>query len=317
MERNRLAAMAAGVAVVAGLAGCAQSDQVASIDRDGASPVVDPIAAQARAADEYVACLTGAGIPVETDPTGDGQTYVFIVPEGDHLMSGGGGPTGVSGEEPAWMLEMAAKYDPTLANPEAYSASGAPVPDIEPYLIIGQTDFTEDFRACLETSGYTEPVNYPDPEAEVAAKQSYLQATLDWIDCARSNGYPNIDDPLPVKADEWQTEPMAVLDADMSQQALRELLAVCPNFDEAAQADQDQAVYALGAGPDEEDLAKAMDEHPYSQPNIGFDLPGLDGDARPGKPTDPPEDHGVYALFEILREARAAYQEANPNPYCC
>jgi hypothetical protein len=186
------------------------------------------------------------------------------------------------------------------------------------YLIIGQTDFTEQFRGCLASSGYTQPENYPDPDQEVANKEAYLQATLDWIDCARKNGYPDIKDPLPVKADEYETEPRAVLPADMTEQALRDLLAVCPNFDEPAYAAYMEAFNALEY--DErtpEKLAEIEELYPWSAPNIGFDLPGLDGDYRPGRPTDAPAEHPVYALFDILREKRAAYDEAHPDPHCC
>jgi hypothetical protein len=124
-------------------------------------------------------------------------------------------------------------------------------------LIVGATDHTETFRACVEESGYTEPVFQADPAEEIKEKQAILSVTVAWAKCARENGYPDLADPLPAVADQWVTTPTAVLPAETTPEDLAGLLAECP-------ADAESEYYDGG---------------PVSA-EIGFDVPGFRGDFR-------------------------------------
>jgi hypothetical protein len=123
-------------------------------------------------------------------------------------------------------------------------------------------------------------------DQEIGAKQSYLQATLDWIACARDNGYPDIAAPFPVKADDYATEPMAVLPTTMTEQEPRALLAVCPNFDQSGWDNYYAALKELGPDYTQEQRDEVAREYPVGEPNTGFDAPGLNGDHRPGTQTE-------------------------------
>jgi hypothetical protein len=217
------------------------------------------------------------------------------------------------------MLEAAGEYDPYLAAWVEAGPDGPPAPVDEsveppPYLITMDGDRTRDFVACLGSSGYHSPTNYPpDPDEEVAAKEEYLEPTIKWIECARRNGYPDLKDPLPVKADEFATEPTAVLPADITEQALRDVLANCPAFDEAAWLAHEQAMAEIGRDATLDQVEEVFAKHPLGDPNIGFDVPGADGDHRPGRPTDAPYPDSVIRGYEILREARDQFYEKYPE----
>jgi hypothetical protein len=317
-------AVALAVAGTGGLAGCTQAeDEVATLatgsPTNGAESSLtraEEIAAQARAAEDFVACLAEVDISAFTEPDVDpdapGQLWVQFDIAGDYIASLSGG-LGV-GEQPDWMLEMAAEYDPRIAVIMDERAGGpSPAPGWEdqegqPFLIIGATDRTEDFVQCLDSSGYTEPFNYPpEPADEIAVKQANLAATLPWIECARANGYPDMKDPLPVQADEWQTDQVAVLPADISEAALRALLEACPSFDEAAWLAHDQAMADLGPNPTSDQVAEVDAKYPQTGAMIGFDVPGADGDSRPGRPTDAPYPDSVIRGYEIIREEKDRY----------
>ncbi|MDR2566206.1 MAG: hypothetical protein LBC97_09175 [Bifidobacteriaceae bacterium] len=338
MLRRRLTTAALSASLLVGvvtLAACTgEDDGVATLDRGGeattgagggASPAVDTrtqaelIADQARSANDLVTCLVAADIPAVTEPySDDGQLHVWLAIEEDHIASFGGGAAIMDGI-PDWMLDLAAKYDPSMELIKEAQAGGSPTAwptgEVPPYLIIGQQDRTEDLRRCLDSSGYTEPVNYPTPDREVAIKQVDLEATLPWIECARANGYPDLEDPVPVKADEWQTEPTAVLPADITEQEFRALLAVCPVFDEAAWLAHDQAVAELGDNPTDEQLLEIDAQYPLGYPSIGFDVPGVDGRLHSGPETNTPVPDNVVRAFEIMREERDRYFDAHPDLY--
>ena len=320
------------VGVVAAGAACDDGEGVASLGEDTAVTTGDLIAEQARGAEDLVNCLAGVGIEANLDPWGDGQFYVQPVFDEVYLLGWGGTSPGLPDGLTDSIVELASKDDPMIASQydpirfpqeEPWNQASpseedivAALSEIPPYLIVGQQDRTAEWAQCLESSGYADPVNYPDPDQEVANKQAYLQPTLDWIACAREHGYPEIEDPFPVKADEYQTDPTAVLPIDMTGDQLRALLEVCPNFDQAAYDAWQADLLALGTDYTAEQYEEVMGRYPVG-PNIGLDAPGLDGDHRPGVETDAPESANAMVLFEILREKREAWEAANPNPYCC
>ncbi|MDR3359321.1 MAG: hypothetical protein LBO20_01415, partial [Bifidobacteriaceae bacterium] len=312
LKSMAVASAVAAMAAMVGLAGCAggQDEEVATLESGQApTPTEDAIADQARGARDLLACLEQIGVPAEIDdPLGDGQLYVNLMIEDDYLVSWGEYTNGVPAGISESMLEMAAKYDPPLLEQFGPNAPPSPSEDPDPsavpaYLIWGTEDRTQEWRGCLDSSGYTEPVNYPDPEAEVATKEANIKATLPWIACARQNGYPEMKDPLPVKADDWETEPMALLPADISEQQLADLIAACPVVDLEVKAQREAALAELGPDAPPDQVAAVWEEFPVEGPIIGIDLPGLDGDMRPGRPTDAPVDERIPKLFNMIREA--------------
>ncbi|MDR1118768.1 MAG: hypothetical protein LBL01_05675 [Bifidobacteriaceae bacterium] len=192
-------------------------------------------------------------------------------------------------------------------------------PTSPPYLIVGDQDYTEEFAKCLESSGYTEPEYTMDPADELNQKQIQLEATNKWVKCARENGYPNMkDSPAPV-ADDNQTQPIALLPADITEPELRTLLENCPNFNPEQQALMDAETEKLNM--DQVSIPEMMDAYikiakqfpDAIQPNIGFDAPGYNGDwSQPISEDDmtEAERERLNKLQEILWEPMNEYYEA-------
>ncbi|MDR2565761.1 MAG: hypothetical protein LBC97_06815 [Bifidobacteriaceae bacterium] len=315
--RMSTAALSAGVLIgVVALAGCSDSEDVPTLDQSGGTGgQAEVIAAQARSAEDLVDCLAAAEILAATEASrGDGQLRVVLQIDQEHIMSWGGWPE-ASETAADSVLDVAAQYDPRMAALKVINAGGSPPPmediEVDPYLVIGATDRTGEFRQCLKSSGYTEPVAYPDPNPEIAEKQLMLDATLPWIDCARANGYVDIKDPLPVKADGWQTQPLAVLPADMEEDAFRSLIEVCPIIDEAAWTANYKARQALPPNPTREEFNQVDVDYPRGEPSIGFDLPGLDG--HPNAASGAPYPDNVSEIFLIIQLEEQRFDEEHPD----
>ncbi|MDR2378396.1 MAG: hypothetical protein LBD70_03070 [Bifidobacteriaceae bacterium] len=318
-------AAAAGLA----LAGCAKAPEVATLGGKGGG-AAGPMSAeeeQAAGAKELAKCLETAGIPVYQYDQEDGQIYVGIETSQAYAMSWGNewGSTwfpGDSNDDAAIATALAAlaplveTYDKDAANSlknydnEIMAAVSSGPVDTPPYLIIGQEDLTEPFAKCLTESGYTEPVWKTDPAEELKSKQNIARATSEWAKCARENGFPEIKDPEPPVADDYMTQPTAVLPADITEDQLRALLAACPNFDPEKWEAYEKAMEDLGAFASEQDWERVNEEFDVTEPAIGFDIPGWDGrGSEQAEETDQATMERVGRLSELLYEAQNQYWE--------
>jgi hypothetical protein len=160
---------------------------------------------------------------------------------------------------------MAAARD--TANPNDGPSSGSK-------LFVGERDLTETWIRCAEDTGYVTPVYANDPNEELVDKQRIAQAGAAWAECARSHGFPTTKDPQAPVADDWTTEPTAVLPASVTEIELRALLDECPTFDRAARMDGDLRL-AKDPGLSEEEY----EEMKGTEALIGFDVPCQDGSA--------------------------------------
>jgi hypothetical protein len=301
---------------------------------------------QAERADAMFKCLTEAevGVTIETAGNGEqrisfGDAVAFEYSLGGYGTSGGGGGVSATAASDAEALmaknqELVAKYtgqSPQIelsspgpdssdspgaggldgASPgPASGASPAPTePATPPYLVMDGIDYSPDWSRCLTESGYTEPEFLVDPAVELAEKQRAFEGTLEWIKCARQNGYPDMADPLPAKVDRFATTPTAVLPVNTSEAELRALLAQCPAFDEEAFIAQMEAVEALGDHPDGDLLQETILANQPPRIEIGFDVPGWDGTTTP---IDLPQSEWdrLSHLDDVIREAQMeAYAE--------
>jgi hypothetical protein len=204
--------------------------------------------------------------------------------------------------------------EPSEEDPDAV------VEDVEQtpaYLIVGDRDHTEAFVGCLDSTGYTEPEYKQDPKEELREKQRTLEATTAWIKCARENGQPDLKDPPAPVADEWQTNPTALLPADISEAELRALLAVCPNFDEeqtVAHDEEWEKEYREDMSMAEvNDLVdKLAAKYPLTwSPSIGFDVPGYrnSADWEGYEELSDADRERLDALQQVMQEASQAYYD--------
>ncbi|MDR2374075.1 MAG: hypothetical protein LBD77_08285 [Bifidobacteriaceae bacterium] len=326
-----------GLVLAAGLAltGCDSGSDVATLDGKGGGGAAAMTAEEEQAANakKLSACLEDAGIPIDTWDQEDGQVWVDIASEeayaanwgpewGSNWYAGNSAETEAAMEAAlAALAPLVEPYDKSAAEGLAGTGDALSTPAVAGssdeyvetprYLIIGQVDHTEDFVKCLDESGYTQPVWKQDPAEELKYKQATAKVTAEWAACARDNGYPNVKDPDPPVADEWSTQPTAVLPADITTDQLRALLAVCPNFDAEKQKAYDEAVAAMDENASEEDWEKLYEEFDINEPAIGFDLPGLDGQGWEGiEELDEATLARYDELSQILYEQANAYWES-------
>jgi hypothetical protein len=211
----------------------------------------------------------------------------------------------------AQLLGLAMEYDPYYASLNLNAGipdSDAKMEDGRPFLIIGSTDYTASFAACMEQTGFTPPEQYidPDPRDETKAKQVMFDAVNQWLECARANGLPDLAEPMPAVADGWMTRPIAVLPYDIAEEQLRDLLEVCPAADpqQAQQAFED---WAVNGGTAEEYQTIVFLAETGVQ--IGFDYPGWNGKASEssGYEIDPAIEEHLRRLDDIIGEAKDGY----------
>jgi hypothetical protein len=91
----------------------------------------------------------------------------------------------------------------------------------------GEADHSAELRACADQSGYFIPSPRFDPREEEATKRQMADASNEWADCARENGYPSLAD-ASVTIDNWDTAPAIKLPASVTVPGLEILLAACP-----------------------------------------------------------------------------------------
>ncbi|MDR1393439.1 MAG: hypothetical protein LBJ62_05675 [Bifidobacteriaceae bacterium] len=274
----RLAPLAIAAAMMSLTAACADDDGVASLTS------VDPNASQEtqlERANAMAECLRAAGIEAEARPDNDGQQadLDFGEKQSWSISLGDGGFSTSWGQD--YKRDQSATEDAMNAMVSEYDRSET----VPAFLIIGDQDHTKVFRECLASTGYTPPVwGVMTPAEELEEKQERLEATTNWIICARDNGYPDLKDPPAPKADNWDTQPMALLPRATTEAELMALLAACPNFnEEQSKAGLDELKAAgyddLPSKEANELWDKTAAKYPgMISPSIGFDRAGFDGD---------------------------------------
>jgi hypothetical protein len=167
------------------------------------------------------------------------------------------------------------------------------------WVFIGNKDMTDLWQGCETETGYRVPVYVNDRAEELIKKQEIAKASAAWAQCARDNGQPSTKGPQPPVADDWATEPRAVLPSTITPDQLRTLLGLCPLVDKVAHGKADDALEANPELSDQEywELAGV-------DPVVGFDVPCLDGTDRECGP-GVWEDH--LRLIQILEEPQNEY----------
>ncbi|MDR1078808.1 MAG: hypothetical protein LBL55_09160 [Propionibacteriaceae bacterium] len=185
----------------------------------------------------------------------------------------------------------------------ALTKQGTEVPD-DPdgwvvFVVDGQDRF-DILTSCVEQSGYNEQTvfNSFDPAPiEEAYDRLMLEATNDWTWCAREHGYPSIRDATMPK-DSTAADPIAVLPVTTDESELRDLLASCPNFNPTVEQDNDEIWMRVAQGELE---ANPVPPGLKSQPNIGFDYPGFNGDPENSEwPTGAEAEQIVDRLTKLM-----------------
>jgi len=173
--------------------------------------------------------------------------------------------------------------------------------------------FNEAFGQCLESSGYSQQKvwdSLPYQGRDTSDFPLIVEASNEWAACAREHGISGIKDavlPDPLSQD----YPTVLLPTSITEQELRQLLAVCPNYDVTMEAHNLQLWQEWGQSHDE---PGGRPDGLIFQPSIGFDYPDFDGrfagDKQPLGPLAPPPPPDVAAmqdhlanLMDILRES--------------
>jgi hypothetical protein len=149
-------------------------------------------------------------------------------------------------------------------------------------------------EGCLGNSDYEVPAGpIWDPQEELAQKKEWAEAGIAWATCARSAGVQGVKDPAPPRADQWKTEPRALLPVTIGPDSLRALLSACPRYDPEGYAEEQRTIEA----------GEGETVTPAATPVIGFDVVGWDG--KGGTPDDAPEElrERLWDLFGIIIES--------------
>jgi hypothetical protein len=219
----RSAALATVAIIALSVAGCSPTDEVATID--GLTELAGTGPAGDDAAEALRSCLTDADIPATLDWV-DGKAVLGWEQAGHDIFANGpGGNLGYirgrsndygSERAEAEFADFQAKYVGENASAFALEVDGV--------------DYSAEFERCADGSGYSDPLATADPAEEMVGRQAMADVTNDWLACARENGYPTWEDISAGAPDNWFTNPTATIPLDMSPDALRSLLEVCPNF---------------------------------------------------------------------------------------
>jgi hypothetical protein len=303
-----IAIIAWGLVLVTFLAACAKStddDDVASL-KGSAKPT---LSAQKEGAEKMVSCLHDAAIPATIQDEEDNRATIAVKADEPSMWCTGSGCQTNYGagyeSAPPPKDEVDAidqKFDDMV---EADGGWPAGDDEIRPFLAIGDQDYSDVFSKCLDSSGFQQPQTDVNPTEELKLKKGIVEATAAWASCARDNGFPQVKDPEPAVADNFETMPIALLPASITEDQLTALVKACPTYNVEAHQKQDA------------ELAKAGDDFDYSHftpvadPNIGFDVPGYDGDYL-GQPADLDKatTDKLDRLQEILNSAETDYLES-------
>jgi hypothetical protein len=258
------------------------------------------------AAQAFYNCLSDADLPVEYDQAIDGRSImVTFDDEVPAMWVGKGGAVGLTSAVPD--AEVQAFFAQVYQVSEGAPADSAFDPaDLEPFLQVDGVDHSETWTRCLDSSGYDENAIWDTVDKSVvmdAYNQSTVEASNEWAKCARENGHPTvIDAHMPQSDSEY---PTALLPASITEDQLRQLLEVCPNFDPAIE-DENNKLAAEQTG-----ALNGLPDGYRSQPSVGFDFPGFDGDYSQDQTSTNPETAATYErlskLSELLYEAQVEY----------
>jgi hypothetical protein len=265
-----------------------------------------------KVAQDFYNCLSDADLPVRYgDPIDGRSVLVAFDEEVPAIWVDKGGMIGLTTSVPE--AEAQAFYEQAYQVSEDDSTVVAvELADLEPFLQVDGVDHTETWVRCLDSSGYDENAVWDslyDPAVMTAFNQSTVDASNEWAKCARENGHPNVIDAHMPQSD--TENPTALLPASITEDQLRQLLAVCPNFDPAIEEANEKLFEELA------DDFFAMPEGYRSQPNVGFDFPGFDGDYSQDQTSLSPEtmatSERLSQLYAVLDEARMEYWEATAD----
>jgi hypothetical protein len=287
------AALAGVIALTLGSCSDGQDD-VASLGEPSAPAGWSHATQQPALAQTFAACLRDGGLPATTQPVewDSAQEEVAFATDEPYIMSldGAFGTLTMVATEQAIaeervnddydrLLLLASKYNPVflegIVTADAPGGPPSPEPVAEeprPFLFIGDADHSPALANCLRQTGYSGPV-YPDETtAELQRRQRLAEVGADWADCARQNGYPQVDDPGPASAD--GPEPAVILPGEITESELAILLAACPAVDQVTRTAYAQAVAALGENPDPAEVDELSREFIADDPIIDFDIAG-------------------------------------------
>jgi hypothetical protein len=175
----------------------------------------------------------------------------------------------------------------------------------EPALILDGVDHSGTYARCLTQSGYDERAARGDMVIDADQMQRQVRANNQWAGCVRDHGWPTVkDSAIPTKMDgtEW---PTITLPGTITEDQLRRLLDLCPNFDGVRQREMDDWWM-------KNPQATGYPDDFLPMPNIEFDMPEIPG-LYDRDYTPSPEEQAMMerqqALWDILYEKLNEYME--------
>jgi len=240
----------------------------------------------------YYDCMTDAGIDVELQQNGQGQLAIVQFSSTESVMwrspDGSGGAMSTEDQGPADQQVI----NDFFSDPEGGAA-----------LLVGGVDRSDTYAQCLKESGYDERAAYGPMQADPAQMEKQVAGNNKWAACARENGWPDVkDSAVSVDNSSW---PTILLPSTITDDQLRQLLEVCPNFDPAQQEKMQQWWQ-------DNPMATSYPDDYLPDPSISFDIPSMSASHGPDwvpSAQDEADMERTGHLYDILYEKMDEYYQ--------
>jgi hypothetical protein len=245
------------------------------------------------AAKTFHECLNQAGLPVTLVENHDGHMAVVQF-TGDHWLM----VRSPEGGTLRWSETHGSENDPQAwqAAQEFFSLNNIPG------LMIDGVDHSVAYTICLERSGYDSRAAWGTTSMDAFLLLKQVEANNAWARCARSHGWPMVEDSVLPEDSDPNGWPMVYLPVTMTAAELRSLLDQCPNFDPDNQENLNQWWHTDSSGGFPPDY--------LPDPSVDFFIPSTHGSTDPDAEPNAQESaalENLGALYSILNEKSLEY----------
>jgi hypothetical protein len=245
------------------------------------------------AAQSFYDCMSGAGLPVELVENHDGYESVVQFTGDLWLMI-----RSPEGGTLRWPSNDEREHDPeALAMAQAFFDDS-----MVPGLMIDGVDHSMVYTRCLERSGYNQHAAWGSTNMDFDLVSRQIESNNAWAGCARSNGWPMIQDSQASIDPDESDWPTVLIPVTITAEELRTLVEACPTFNPEQQEYLSQWWHIETTGQYPPDY--------MPDPSLDFVVPSLQYSTNPeDEPTaeEAAALENISALYGVLYEKKNEY----------